>query len=338
MEQHRARFRWQPFFYAAAAGLAAYLLRDVLLALAVQLGAAGLLMLLCLPLCRALERRLPASGAAAASLLALIAGAGGVVVVLLPPLLRQLGQLAEALPSVMAWVQARYSELQAWMAARGMSLTSVLDGMIPQIGQKAGALLSSLAGMATGAVQSLGKVLLAPLLAFYLLRDRAQFSLWLTMVIPVQHRARAVRAAREMRRETAGFLRGQLLLSLAVGAMTALALLLTGTPGWLLLGALMGVLELVPYIGPFLAGIPAVLLALQGGWMRALWTLAALLIVQQVESTFLSPRLLSGATQLHPLIVLLAVSAGGMLGGAWGMMLVIPAVVSVRGALRGWRR
>lgn len=337
MEQHRMRFRWQPLFCAAAI-LAVYLLRDVIRALAVQLGAAGLLMLLCLPLCRALERRLPASGAAAVSLLVLLLGAGGVVLVLLPPLLRQLSQLAEALPALMTWVQARYGELQAWMAQRGMNLTTVLDGLIPQIGQKAGAVLSALADMAAGAVQGLGKVLLAPLLAFYLLRDRARFSLWLTMVIPVQHRARAVRAAREMRRETAGFLRGQLMLSLAVGAMTALALLLTGTPGWLLLGALMGVLELVPYIGPFLAGIPAVLLALQGGWIRALWTLAVLLIVQQIESAFLSPRLLSGATQLHPLIVLLAVSAGGMIGGAWGMMLVIPAVVSVRGAMRGWRR
>ena len=331
------RFRWQPLFCAAAI-LAVYLLRDVIRALAVQLGAAGLLMLLCLPLCRALERRLPASGAAAVSLLVLLLGAGGVVLVLLPPLLRQLSQLAEALPALISWVQARYGDLQAWMAQRGMNLTTVLDGLIPQIGQKAGAVLSALADMAAGAVQGLGKVLLAPLLAFYLLRDRARFSLWLTMVIPVQHRARAVRAAREMRRETAGFLRGQLMLSLAVGAMTALALLLTGTPGWLLLGALMGVLELVPYIGPFLAGIPAVLLALQGGWIRALWTLAVLLIVQQIESTFLSPRLLSGATQLHPLIVLLAVSAGGMIGGAWGMMLVIPAVVSVRGAMRGWRR
>ena len=337
MEQHRMRFRWQPLFCAAAI-LAVYLLRDVIRALAVQLGAAGLLMLLCLPLCRALERRLPASGAAAVSLLVLLLGAGGVVLVLLPPLLRQLSQLAEALPALMTWVQARYGELQAWMAQRGMNLTTVLDGLIPQIGQKAGAVLSALADMAAGAVQGLGKVLLAPLLAFYLLRDRARFSLWLTMVIPVQHRARAVRAAREMRRETAGFLRGQLMLSLAVGAMTALALLLTGTPGWLLLGALMGVLELVPYIGPFLAGVPAVLLALQGGWIRALWTLAVLLIVQQIESAFLSPRLLSGATQLHPLIVLLAVSAGGMIGGAWGMMLVIPAVVSVRGAMRGWRR
>jgi predicted PurR-regulated permease PerM len=159
----------------------------------------------------------------------------------------------------------------------------------------------------------------------------------LTLLLPVKHRARGVRAAREMRRETAAFLRGQLLLSLSVGGLTALGLLLTGTPGWLLLGLLMGVMELVPYIGPAIAGTPAVLLALQNGWTSALWTLAVLFVVQQMEGTLLSPRLLAGATRLHPMTVLLLISAGGMLGGALGMVLVIPAVVAVRGALRGWR-
>ena len=119
--------------------------------------------------------------------------------------------------------------------------------------------------------------------------------------------------------------------------MTAVGLLLTGTPGWLLLGLLMGVLELVPYIGPVLAGVPAVLLALQGGWTRALWTLAVLLAVQETEGAVLSPRLVGKATALHPMCVLLLVSAGGMIAGAVGMVLTIPLVVSVRGAIRGWR-
>ncbi|MGN0778235.1 MAG: AI-2E family transporter, partial [Aristaeellaceae bacterium] len=107
--------------------------------------------------------------------------------------------------------------------------------------------------------------------------------------------------------------------------------------GWLLLGLLMGVMELVPYIGPVLAGIPAVLLSLQSGWIQALWTLLVIWAVQQVEGSLLSPRLLSGATRLHPLTVLLAISAGGMLAGTLGMLLALPAVVSFRGALRGLR-
>ena len=84
-------------------------------------------------------------------------------------------------------------------------------------------------------------------------------------------------------------------------------------------------------------GVPAVLLSLQNGWVRALWTLGALLVVQQTESSLLSPRLLSGATKLHPLLVLMAITAGGVLAGTPGMLLALPVVVSIRGTVRGWR-
>lgn len=66
------------------------------------------------------------------------------------------------------------------------------------------------------------------------------------------------------------------------------------------------------------------LLALSGGWSRALWTLAVLVGVQQLEGGFLSPRMLSGATKLSPLTVLLSISAGGVLGGTRGMLLALP--------------
>ena len=325
-------------FLLAALGLAAAVwLWPVLSALAVQLAAAALLMLLALPLCRLLERRMPATAAALLALLLLGAGAALLLMLLAPPVIRQVKQLAADVPGILAWLRAQWQGITAWLTARGLDIAPVREEIFLHISSRVGGVVSGLAGAAARLIGSLGRVMLSPLLAFYLLRDRKRIASMLTLLLPVRHRARGVRAAREMRRETAAFLRGQLLLSLAVGALTALGLLLTGTPGWLLLGLLMGVMELVPYVGPVLAGIPAVLLALQNGWVTALWALAVLFAVQQVEGMILSPRLLAGATQLHPMAVLLLVSAGGMLGGALGMVLVIPAVVSVRGALRGWR-
>ena len=338
MERQRIGVSWQLLGWAAAAALAGVLLRRVLWALLTQLAAAAVLMLLALPLCRLLERRWSASASAALSLGTLAAGVVAAVVLFVPPVMRQFRQLTEALPAVLAWCQMRLEEAQAWLSERGIDLIPARDELFGQLGVRVGSLVTSLAGMVGHAVQGVGQWLLSPLLAFYLLRDRRRIAAGLTLTIPVKYRARAVRAAREMRRETAGFLRGQLILSLVVGTLTAAALLAVGTPGWLLLGVFMGVMEMVPYIGPFIAGVPAVLLAMQGGLARTLWTLGALVLVQQLEGTFLSPRLLSGATRLHPLTVLLAISAGGMLGGTVGMVAVIPAMVSVRGALRGWRR
>lgn len=257
---------------------------------------------------------------------------------LIPPLISQLKQLTASLPGIIRQVEAWLMQGQSLLSERGIDLSPLKEEALGAISSRAGTFLSTAAGAATQAAQAIGKLVLAPLIGFYLLRDRRKIASMLMLLLPVRYRAQAVRAAREMRRETAGFLRGQLLVSLAVAVMTALGLALVGTQGWLVLGLLMGVLELVPYIGPLLAGIPAVLMALQGGLWQALWTLGVILMVQQVEGSFLSPRMMSGATRLHPLVVLLSVSAGGIFAGTIGMVLALPFVVSLRGALRGLRR
>ena len=332
-----AAHRWRLIFFSAGGILAAWLLRHVLRALLMQILAAALLSALALPLCRHLEKRMPAGPASVLALAVLLAGAAATVMLLLPPLTAQLRALGESLPALTENLQAAITHLTLLLEEKGIDLTALRDGLLGRLSDAAGRLVTRAMGLLTTLLGSLSKVLLAPLMSFYLLRDRRRIASWLTLLLPVKHRARGVRAAREMKRETAAFLRGQLILSAAVGSMTAAALALLRVPGWLLLGALMGVLELVPYIGPVIAGVPAVLLALQGGWARALWTLAALVVIQEIEGAILSPRLVGDATALHPLAVLLLVSAGGMLGGAVGMVMVIPAVVSLRGALRGWR-
>lgn len=332
-----AAHRWRLILFGAGGAAAVILLHDVLRVLAMQVLAGSALMLLALPVCRQLERKLPAGVAAALALMTLLLGIIAAVVGVIPLAARQVRQLGESLPMLLERAQGMLQQTGVWLESRGMPVSALRDGLFGPLGDAAAALVTRAMGVARSVISGLSKVVFSPLLAFYLLRDRRKIASALTLLLPVACRARGVRAAREMKRETAAFLRGQLLLSLAVGSMTAVGLLLTGTPGWLLLGILMGVLELVPYIGPVLAGVPAVLLALQGGWGRALWTLGVIVVVQELEGAVLSPRLVGRATALHPMVVLLLVSAGGMIAGALGMVLMIPVVVSVRGALRGWR-
>ena len=329
--------RWRLILFSAGIAAAAWLLRGVIIALGLQLLAASVLAALAYPICRQLEKKLPGSISAALSLLALLAGLALTLLLTLPTVAGQIGMLTEALPSLAETLQQRLTQFTAWLTEKGIDLAPLRDGFLARLSEAAGGFVSRGMAMVTGLIGGLSKVLLSPLAAFYLLRDRRRIAAWLTLLLPVKHRAQGVRAAREMKRETAAFLRGQLLLSLAVGAMTAAALAVVGVPGWLLLGVLMGVLELIPYIGPVIAGVPAVLLALQFGWAKAMLTLAVIIVIQEIEGLILSPRLVGNATDLHPLTVLLLVSAGGMLGGALGMVAVIPLVVSVRGAMRGWR-
>ena len=334
---HPAAHRWRLILFSAALLVAVFLLRHVLRALVMQVLAASVLMLLALPLCRCLERKMPGTGAAILSLVVLLLGLAALFVALVPMLFRQMEALSTSLPALTESLRQLLMRLSQWFSNRQIDLTPVRDSMMGKISDAAGNLVSRAVGLVSGLFSGLSKMLLSPLLAFYLLRDRRKIASGLTLLLPVSCRARGVRAAREMKRESAAYLRGQLLISLIVGGMTGLGLLLLKIPGWLLLGVLMGVMELVPYIGPVIAGIPAVLLALQGGWVRALWTAALLLLIQETEGAVLSPRLVGHATALHPMTVLLLVSAGGIISGPVGMVLAIPLAVSLRGALRGWR-
>lgn len=330
---------WRLALALAAGVTGAFLLRRVISALALQLGAATLLMAAALPLCRLLEKRLKPGLAAILALLALLLGAGLTLLLILPPMLRQVRQLTASVPLLLSQAEALWHTCAAWLQERGIDVAPAQEELFSLLSSRAGTIIAALADMLSRLVSALSRLLLTPLLAYYLLRDRGRIAARLTLLLPIAWRARGVRAAREARRETAAYLRGQLLLSLCVGTMTALALLLAGTPGWLMLGALMGVMELIPYIGPVLAGVPAVLLALTspGGWLRALWTLLSLVAVQQIEGAVLSPRLLGNATRLHPMAVLLLIPAGGILLGPLGMVAILPAVTALRGALRGWR-
>lgn len=333
--QRRVSLKLVVALLCAVAALIA--LRGVVTSMLTLLAVSLLLEWMALPICRVLEKRLGASVAAALSLLMLLIGSLLLLWGLIPPLVQQVRQLAVRLPAALAWVQELLTAVSSRLTERGFPASNLQGELAARLTSAIG----QAAAMVVSAIQrlsgSVSQWLLSPLIAFYLLRDRKQLCTLLTLLLPLEYRARGVRAAREMRRESALYFRGQLLLSGAVGAMTAIALLLTRTPGAVLLGLLMGVLELIPYIGPVLAGLPAVLLSLQSGWTAALWTLVALCAVQQIEANLLSPRLLSGATRLHPLTVLLAIAFGGMVGGAIGMMLMLPAVVCVRGAVRGWR-
>lgn len=337
MERIRQRVDGRLIGGVVAATAVAILARHVLATLAVQLAGGYVLMGLALPICRRLERKLSRNASAALALMLTTLAAVGLMLLLIPPLIRQLRQVTSVFPAVATQAEAWLAQGQEVLLQWGVDLSSVRDELLSAVSSRVGTLVAMMAGLAGQIAQTVSKLVLSPLISFYLLRDRRKISSLLMLLLPVRYRTQAARAAREMRRETTGFLRGQLLVSTAVGSLTALGLAIVGTPGFLALGLLMGLLELVPYIGPLLAGVPAVLLALPGGIWQTVWTLVVLVSVQQLEGSFLSPRLMSSATNLHPLLVLLAVSAGGIFAGTIGMILALPVVVSVRGALRGVR-
>lgn len=332
-------WRRERLWWLAAAGalLVLVICRRPVTEAVLQLLAGAAVALAALPLMRLLEKKLKPGLAAALSILGL--GAGLVLAVLsaAPLLAAQLRLLLAQAPSALQRAGAWLEQGEALLRQNGIPVTGGLRQLLAAKGEEwlTGAAPAVL-GWARRTMGGFGKWLLAPVFGFYFLKDRQQLGRWLLLLVPVGCRDLTVKLLREIRRETAGYLRGQLLLSLAVGGLTAAGLLLCGIPAWLLLGIVMGVLELIPYIGPLLGGALVLLFGVQAGGARLLWALAVVLGVQQLESGWLSPKMMAQATRLHPLMVVVSLLLGSSLAGVPGILLAVPAVLCIRAALRLW--
>lgn len=288
-----------------------------------------------MPIMRRLEKKLSVGMAASLTMFSLSAILLGALLLVAPFVVQQAQQLVAALPNLYRYVLELSQRAEQGLVQAGLTVDSALRSQLIERGQNLlSQALPAAMSRASGALEGLGKLLLAPVFAFYFLRDRKRIGGWLLLWFPVGWRDTVILALREMRRETAGFIRGQLLVSAVVGALTAVGLLLCGIPSWLLLGTLMGILELIPYVGPFLGGALVLLFALQEGFSRTLWAMGVVLLVQQLEGGMLSPHLMSEATRLHPIAVLLCVMLGGMAGGMLGILISVPLLLCARAAFR----
>ena len=315
---------------AALAVLAWPVLRAVV---ALVAGAAALAFLLA-PLCRRLEGALGAGLAASACLLGLLILLAALLWLLAPALIRQAADLISALPAALQALRALGEKLSAWLREVGLE-----NARIPQLdmGGLGDGVLRFAAGtvsFAGGVANAVSQISMAAVLSAFLLIDRKSLLLRLELCVPLRLRATAVRMGAAAGREVRLYLRAQAMVSLAVGALSALGLWLAGVRSALALGLLVGLFNLIPYFGPVLGAVPALAAALTSGWQTAAFAAVVLVVVQQLDGLLISPRVMGALTGLGPAAVLVGVFAGGCALGVPGMLLALPAMMVFRTCVR----
>lgn len=320
---------------AIAAGAAlAVLFWPVLRAVAALVAGAAALAFLLAPLCRRLEGALGAGLAASACLLGLLILLAALLWLLAPALIRQAADLISALPTALQALRALGEKLSAWLREVGLE-----NARMPQLdmGGLGDGVLRFAAGtvsFAGGVANAVSQISMAAVLSAFLLIDRKNLLLRLELCVPLRLRATAVRMGAAAGREVRLYLRAQAMVSLAVGALSALGLWLAGVRSALALGLLVGLFNLIPYFGPVLGAVPALAAALTSGWQTAAFAAVVLVIVQQLDGLLISPRVMGALTGLGPAAVLVGVFAGGCALGVPGMLLALPAMMVFRTCVR----
>ena len=327
---------------AGAALMAAVALLGRALGALVELCAGGAaLAFVMLPLTRLLSRRMKRGAAIIAAFACVAAALVGVVLMLVPVLVSQAQLLMRQLPGISAGLSAlmeRARELLYELGAGGASLAEQMSGQMEQlpgrIANALGALLSGTAYLAGSIADGVGRLSLMVILAYSFLKDRERLLMQLELMLPLSVRARVIEAGGAIQRELSAYVRGQLIISLLVGALTAGGLAALRVPAFLVLGLIMAVFNLVPYFGALLGAIPIMLLTVSMGWVKILEVAAMLFAVQQLENMVIAPRVTGRTTGMHPVAVILALTAGGYLGGIMGMVFALPGAIVLRGVLR----
>ena len=217
----------------------------------------------------------------------------------------------------------------------------ILD-YINQLLSTATNVVSSTATIGLTVVGSIVNIVVFLLLLFfislYLTKDAPRIQRYVEGLFPVEYYSEGVELMRRLRNIWNAFFRGQLILSLSIGVATYFSLSLMGMRGALILAILAGALEILPNIGPILAMIPAVIIALAQGSSTlelsnlnfALLVIGVYFIIQQLEHQLLVPRVIGTSVHLHPVVVVCGVVVGASVGGILGAFLAAPVIASLR--------
>jgi predicted PurR-regulated permease PerM len=290
-----------------------YLVRDVLAVLLISF----ILAVLIDPLADWFEKKqIPRVLAVLLVYVILISLVGLIVVLLIPPLTAQFDQLTDKIPTYWEKIQSLGAE----------DLLTKYDSDALQKGLKsieenlAQGIFTGLGGIFGGVVS----FFLVLVLTFYMIVEEKELKKLAHVLIPAQYQPYLFQVASRMKEKMGAWLKGQLILCLIIGVAVFIGLSILGVEYALVLGLIAGFLEIIPYVGPWIAAALAIFIALGQSPILALMVLVFFIVLQQAENNLLVPKVMQKAVGLNPIISIIAVITGAKIAGFLGVLFAIP--------------
>jgi predicted PurR-regulated permease PerM len=302
----------------------AFLLRQVLLLLYV----AGLLAIGISPSVRWLERRsaerrIPRWIAILFIYLGLLLMVTLTLLLVVPPLAKQAQDLWTNLP-------AYADTLQRWLVARGLISHTYSWSELLRNAPSPGLALAGVLGALQGFLGAIGALVTVLVLPYYLLLEAPNLQVTFVKFFAREHRPLLARVLHSVTIKVSAWLSGQLILAAIIGTTAALGLWLLGVPYFYVLALLAGIGEMIPVVGPILAAIPAVLVAMTVSVQTGVFTIIYFSAQQFIENHFLVPRVMQRQVGVSPVTVIAALLIGSELLGIVGALLAVPTAAIVQ--------
>lgn len=258
---------------------------------------------------------------------------------LLPTITKQSVNLLEELPLI--WQGA-----QAWILTLpeqypGLFQAEQITSMMSKVNESLVSVTQNIISVSFSSLVSVGALLiyliLVPLMMFFMLKDKPLFMANVSYLLPKERRL-IYQVASEMNTQIGNYIRGKVIEIIIVGAASCLAFVLMDLRYAILLGVLVGLSVLIPYIGAAVVTIPVAFVALfQWGFSAEFgYLMLVYLIIQALDGNLIVPILFSEAVALHPLYIIVAVLFFGGIWGFWGVFFAIPLATLVKALISAW--
>ncbi|GHG08905.1 AI-2E family transporter [Deinococcus piscis] len=283
------------------------------------------------PVARFFERWIPRSAAAILTVLLLLGGILGLGALALPPIVGQLSGLVDNLPGTVGEAQVQLEKLaQRYPQLAPLVQPERVGQFQAQLTEWLSASAGSLLDWAARAVGLIFTGVVTLVMVIFVLSNPAPLIGGVLGAFPPEHRMKATRTLAQILVQMGAWGRATLTIMLATGVIMATGLYFLGVENWLVFGVLSALGELIPNVGPILAGIPPVLFTAIDDPQKAIYVAVFAVVFQQLESYILAPFLLGGAGRMHPLSVTVGVLLFGSVFGIVGAFLTVPFLIVIK--------
>lgn len=295
-------------------------------AIAVPIIGAGLLFYITNPLVNRLENfKVPRIAGILLVFLGLVAVVFFSIYFIIPPVQEQFAKLIDNSPQMAQYFDELFELWQNRQEFIPASVEDTIQNVINNLDSYAESIMSSLFNFIGSVFSFVFSFVLIPFFLFFMLKDGHKFIPFATSFFSQSKASSLETLLKNINRSLSAFIQGQALVSLCVGAMLLIGYWAVGLNYALMLAIFGLFMNLIPFVGPWISAIPAVIIGFFQDPMIGVWTAVIMIVAQQIESNFISPNVMGKVLKVHPLTVITLILAAGAIAGFLGLLFVVPA-------------
>lgn len=256
----------------------------------------------------------------------------GAVYLIIPPIINEINELVKSFPYYYEKISTNWQSFQAFSESHQWSqnIQTSLEGIQSSLGMAAGNVFTTVFSF-FGGILSFFIILV---LTFYMAVDDQAMKKGIRSLLPIDYQPYSMHLINRIQEKIGMWLRGQILLSLIIFAVSWIGLSILGVKYALVLAVFAGVMEVIPYLGPFIGAVPAVFIAFTQSPLLGIITIVLYVIIQQAENYFLVPKVMQKAVGLNPIVIIIAMMIGIKLAGILGVLLALPVATAISVVIR----